>query len=461
MMTYLDLKSPQAALAVTLLTLLTLIAAGCGDSTAAAPGVDAGSDANTISCAASWPSKLEGAQGGQASFTLGASARVVGLVVDAPGSWAVDLDQTSGEATLWIPYEASAEQTLTLRFDCDGQPSAHELTVAARPLGWSVAASWESGKDGPTAREHAPLWLAQGDTDTLMMYGGFVFQPKPYTVDDTLWALDLAKGRWREVAAPGRPVAAGLRVAPADGSTEPYLFGGEQAGAPVALQRYFGATRGFEAVKTAAPLAGEVQLGGLVYDADNKRLLSFCGISGGRPHCDVLALQLDGSDPRWEALKVAAPDGRPDGRYGLHWALVAKQRRVVFFAGARSPTATDPVNAASDSWALELEGTPTWRRLTPAGAVPAGRRNGCFAYDAEGQRLLVWGGTADARNAVPGLFALRLRRGKERWDRIELVGAPAVRASCSGIYDGPRRRALFGFGNTMLSRYADLHALAL
>lgn len=421
---------------------------------------DAGVDM-ARSCAASWPSKLEGAQGGRASFALGSATRVTGLVVDPPDGFSVDVDQTRGEATLWIPYEASAEQTLTLRFDCEGQPNTHQISVVARPLSWSVAASWKSGEEGPMAREHAPLWLAHGDTDTLMMYGGFVFQPKPYTVDDTLWALDLSRGRWREVAAPGRPFAAGMRVAPADGSTEPYLFGGEEGGAPLALRRYFGATRGFEAVKTAAPLAGEVRLGGLVYDVVNRRLLSFCGLSHGRPHCDVVALQLDAPSPRWEALKVAAPDGRPDGRYGLHWALVAKQRRVVFFAGARAPTATDPVNAASDSWALELAGTLTWRKLMPRGEAPAGRRNGCFAYDAEGQRLLVWGGTADARNPVPGLFALRLRRGKERWDRIELSNAPAVRASCSGVYDGPRRRALFGFGNTMLHRYADLHALAL
>ena len=60
---------------------------------------------------------------------------------------------------------------------------------------------------------------------------------------------------------------------------------------------------------------------------------------------------------------------------------------------------------------------------------PIGRRNGAFALDPLGHRLLVWGGTADGATAFPGLYALDLDRGREAWHRVTTEGAPTVRAA--------------------------------
>lgn len=80
--------------------------------------------------------------------------------------------------------------------------------------------------------------------------------------------------------------------------------------------------------------------------------------------------------------------------------------------------------------------------------------------DPVGRRLLLWGGTADGRTTVPGLSALRIDRGEERWDHVEVPSHVPMRSSAVGVYGPTRQRAIFGFGNGD-TVYTDLHALSL
>jgi hypothetical protein len=91
--------------------------------------------------------------------------------------------------------------------------------------------------------------------------------------------------------------------------------------------------------------------------------------------------------------------------------------------------------------------------------MPFGRRNGCGVFDPIGRRLFVFGGTANRLTTEPGLFVFDVRPEKLSWSRLELPGAPPLRTSGFGFYDGASDRIFLGFGNGVFQSYRDLTPL--
>lgn len=470
-----------------LLTGLALAAAACGadevtSTDASVSGADAdlsGADAgrapldaaslDAASLDAAAPPCAPPAVAARVSVSAGGRVRLpaeqdgAALEVTAPPSW--DVVDTGTTTQVRLPYGVEGEHTLRVARRCgDTHSAAATVEVEVRPLRFVALPAWTDGVDGPSAREHPLLMIHPREPDRLYLYGGLAFRPRQFTLVSDLWSYDLVNEAWSARTASASPArASGRWVAMPGDHPRALLLGGANA----RLQAELAADRldvaGSTATWTRLPLtrgagALDTQLGSLVYDAPRGRYLSVCGVAD-EVHCQITAY-----DPDRGTFEVLAPaDGpTPLGRYGFFAAHDVENQRLVVFSGAGVPTLNNPVNAAGDTWALELdEAPPRWERLVDTSTSVPGRRNGCSAYDPVGQRLFVWGGTANARTTVPGLFVVDLIAGHARVQEVPIELAKPARSSCAAVYDPARRRILFGFGNTTGAIFADLVALEL
>lgn len=397
-------------------------------------------------CALEVPDDLTVRGGARLDFT----AREVGgsaVEVTWPAAFVVlDADRVRA------PYEAGA-YAVEVRAAC-GDAATRTVTVEAlafdAPIEWTV---------GPDAREHPAMWIDPAEPDALYLFGGFSFVPRQFTVVDDLWRFDLSAGTWTELDVPAAPLLASGRVAFVPGRGALYEGGvGPNQEQPFSLVEFATstATTTVRALTPAGAPAEGASLHGVVYDEARDRLVSFGGF---HPDLTNTVFTYGLSTNQYAPLTTAGDP--PSARYGFFFALDPEGDRVIVFSGAQRPVAGNPVNAATDTWALDLSvDPPVWTELLGEAESAPGRRNGCAAFDPEHHRFFVWGGTPDARTTQTQLWVLDLDPGRERWTGLD-IGDERVRSSCSAVYDPARERILFGFGNNTSGIYADLTPLPL
>src|SRR5262249_40182201 len=114
---------------------------------------------------------------------------------------------------------------------------------------------------------------------------------------------------------------------------------------------------------------------GSVFDRDNQRFFLFTGFNGDLTGLyllfnDVLQLSLARSTPEWTNIPIAG--AVPGARHTPQWGYDDARNRVLIFGGYGSHYPGGPYEYLNDVWQLDLNGTPTWTELTPAGQAPAG-----------------------------------------------------------------------------------------
>lgn len=357
-----------------------------------------------------------------------------------------------------------AEAPLTITLTCGDRTQVEEVSLSARALAFTPLPTWGPGTSGPLAREYFSMWIDPATPDRLWLYGGFHYVPRQFTTGHDVWSLDLIDQTWTphadgpERALPG----AGVARLP-DGRV--YRYGGLNFNAlpgdrdtPFVLHRVDTSTRGLSFVEppVSGPSYGDYQPS-FFHHPRTGLLYAVCGLNDQvGAHCEVSAY--DPAAGTFRAVPVTGP--APVGRNGHFWAYDENSDRLIVFSGEGYPGTNNCRNCQQDTWALELGATPfRWVQL-PAPGAPVGRRNGAYVLDPLHHRLFVWGGTPDGRNSAPGLWALDLTPGEEAWHEVPTTGDARVRTSGAAVYDAPRRRLLFGFGNNP-TPLADLWALSL
>jgi len=280
----------------------------------------------------------------------------------------------------------------------------------------------------------------------------------------TLWTLDLNTRAWSVLTPTGDlpPPAASRRAANVPEQKVAWLFGGYDSDSSDTNDLYrfdYGSAppRFTKVAQTNAPMGRELH--GFGYDPQSDSFVTFGGYSyDGGVLGDTWTMKLAGDTATWSEL--TAPGPAP--RYGFDYAVDPAQGTFYVWSGAQDPvSASDPINAAQDTWALDLRAAPpSWTRVldgTEPGA-PKGRRNGAFVFDPSGPRLVIFGGTADGKKTVPDLTLLDLRPGKLGWTTTKLANQPPIRSSDFGFYDATRQQIVMGFGNNP-APYRDLFAL--
>lgn len=186
---------------------------------------------------------------------------------------------------------------------------------------------------------------------------------------------------------------------------------------------------------------------GTVYDPANERSLVFFGRLG--PATSDYQLtnqvwQLSLSDtPTWTLLGI--PGTKPGERHSPQWGYDAARNRVLVFGGYGSHYVGWNYEYLNDVWELDLDGTPKWHELFPAGQAPSGRLAGAAVYDPMRQRFVGFGGTI----AEPvDTWVLNLR-GQANWQPLPIDGdRPYGHWGMTSVYDARRDRMLIFGGST-------------
>jgi hypothetical protein len=290
--------------------------------------------------------------------------------------------------------------------------------------------------------------IVDQNRDRILLIGGSGYGPQLAPLED-VWQLDKAD-KWARLILGGVPAGGSRRAAPVSERKVAYLFGGydHQLSPNNELYRvdYAAETPTFTAVPQENPPPSRF-LHAFVYDGQFEQFFLFGGIGvGNQVLGDTWSMKVKDNRAHW--TKILA-DPTPSPRYGAFYGFDAMGGRMVLFSGGQSTTT---VNPARDTWVLNTRSDPhAWSIFVPPDGlgVPPGRRNGCGIFDPSRRQLIVFGGTADIKTSEPGLFVLAVTPGKIGWTRLDLSGAPPVRSSGFGIYDGARKRVVLGFGNDM------------
>jgi hypothetical protein len=402
-------------------------------------------------------------EGGRGEIAWAPDGDVTATTLTATAGFVVTLGANGRSASILAPYDTEGNFEIGIHQTCGNVSTDATVPIVLRRLAFSAIAAWNPGVTGPDEREHPMMFIDGANPDRLLLYGGYSFHPRQYTMVTDFWAFDLVGEVWSPITTIDSPQRAGGRLVAFPDRAEAMFAGGADANdtAQLAFDRVAitGTVANWSSVNLAIQhqSAKETQLGALIYDAPRDRYLSVCGVTDFEVHCQIGELASDG---RYSVIDPA-PGEQPTPRYGFFAAHDEANQRLVIFSGAQTPIRGNPVNPAGDTWALHLdEAPPRWEKILDADPRVPGRRNGCSAFDPIGKRLFVWGGTPDARDTTPGLFALDLGSPAASIVEVQITTLRPVRSSCSATYDPSRHRILFGFGNDD-DIYADLVALDL
>jgi hypothetical protein len=113
-----------------------------------------------------------------------------------------------------------------------------------------------------------------------------------------------------------------------------------------------------------------------------------------------------------------SPDSVPHARFGEGMAYDAESDRMILFGGF----AGVPGNAThlDDTWAYDYDSN-TWTRMQPAESPP-GRSFFAVAYDSISDRVVIWGGRQAPLNGDNAIWAYDFN--SDTWTRYDNVGGP-------------------------------------
>jgi hypothetical protein len=154
---------------------------------------------------------------------------------------------------------------------------------------------------------------------------------------------------------------------------------------------------------------------------------------------------------RWREITPASGPVPEPRAHGVA-VFDANGRRLVVFGGQGERALLD------DTWAFDLA-TSTWARLQTSGGPPDARLGADAVYDPVGRRLVLWAGQAGSR-FFDDVWALDLRT--LVWQDVSPDVRPQPRYGSASVFDPVQRRLVQFAGFTDLSRrFRDTQAFDL
>ncbi|MCA9757207.1 MAG: hypothetical protein KDA27_15485 [Candidatus Eisenbacteria bacterium] len=183
------------------------------------------------------------------------------------------------------------------------------------------------------------------------------------------------------------------------------------------------------------PLPKAIEGASLIYDTDDDRMIAFGGVGP----------LLDQTGETWQVNALGTyepfqlfPGGDPPSPRYEHSAVYDTSRdRMIVFGGYGT-------GYLNDTWAMDLEASPTWAQLLPDGTAPSGRQAASAIYDPTADRILLFGGRSGSTiNA--DLWELSLEA-TPTWTEITTAGTgPGPRSDHVAALD-PNRNRMILFG---------------
>jgi hypothetical protein len=191
--------------------------------------------------------------------------------------------------------------------------------------------------------------------------------------------------------------------------------------------------RGWRPLATSGTLPGPRRLHTGVYDPAGDRLIVFGGFDD---HLlgDLWELDFSGDGGTWKPMSAAGTSPSPRGGHVSIYDPVG--RRMIVACGYDGVTA--PAYRTGSTYALSLDGTPTW---TPLEDGPP-RSSASAIYDETRGQMVVFGGTNPA--FLGDTWRLTLGA-TPSWSQVAVAAGPAAREEHAAVYD-PRRDRMVIFG---------------
>ncbi len=292
-----------------------------------------------------------------------------------------------------------------------GMADAWLLSLEGRPA-WVDLTARMSG-DGPCAGIVGHAAAYDPVDDAMIIIEGAVPNPSSpcYGANSDVWRLAIADLTWShaEVASRAPPARTFGSIAWDPQERQLIVSGG---GAP--LGDAWALRLGDVPAWTPLVEGASVARGGLAYDARDDVLISYDGGHVWRY----------GSDARWTASAISGDAALPREPASIFDPI---RRRFVIHGGFDVQR-----GYVSDTWALNVDGTPSWSRVAVTGPEPVGQQ-ATAVYDPVRDRMIVCGGVRT--------WALRLGAAAE-WTVIDSSGGPGQRFSVGAVYDPVRDRLI-------------------
>ncbi len=177
-----------------------------------------------------------------------------------------------------------------------------------------------------------------------------------------------------------------------------------------------------------------------MYDPANDRVVTYSGQGNGLFN-DTWAFDLT----RNQWTELATSQERPAKRYGTFFAYDSIRHAALTFAGF-----TSEAGRFDDTWRFSLD-TDQWEELEPAGDRPGRRCLHMGSYDADRDRLMIYGGQRGGPLGDLWSFDIEAKR----WRELTPDVRPAPRMFGSLVYDLDHRQLIL-FGGTGAETYGDL-----
>ena len=215
---------------------------------------------------------------------------------------------------------------------------------------------------------------------------------------------------------------------------EVIVFGGQGAPTPTSAFEYLGDTWAWNGSSWIGkqPLFARGTASGpsprfsaaAAYDAARRVIVLFGGLPAGT---------VSGETWTWDGRSWTQrqPTTNPPARYKAAMAYDAARRTVVMFGGQTDPSiATPPI--LSDTWTWD---GVDWHQESSSRA-PSPRVFASMAYDAERQRVVLFGGDTGQGQVSSGGFDDTWTWDGSEWTRVSITGSPPMRSGASLAYDG-------------------------
>ncbi|MGM0576459.1 MAG: Kelch repeat-containing protein [Myxococcota bacterium] len=294
----------------------------------------------------------------------------------------------------------------------------------------------------PTARHgHTAVWDAAGQR--MLVFGGYDGGWSGET-----WSLAQNGSTWTWTELAPSPLPLGFHTAVWDAAGQRMLvFGGSIGENDETNDTWSLAWNGSNFAWTKLTVAGTLPAarGGhtAVWDAVGQRALVIGGGNNLGRRNDVWSLAWNATAWEWTPISPigTAPMGtEPASRRG-HTAVWDPAGQWMLIFGGRDE------GSYNDAWSLAWNGsTWAWTELSPIGTPPSGRYDHSAVWDAEEQRMLIFGGyDGSERNDT---WSLSRNGGSWDWTEFSPTGTPpSERDGHSAVWDAAGHRMLVFGGN--------------
>jgi hypothetical protein len=193
-----------------------------------------------------------------------------------------------------------------------------------------------------------------------------------------------------------------------------------------------------------------------VYDVTTNRMIAFAGIDACSPNYlnDVWVLSNAnglGGTPAWTQLAIAG--ARPGLRSGQSAVYDPNTNRMIIYGGTNQFNGFDDVWVLTDANGLAVNGSPHWTRL-PVSGGPGLRASHTAVYDAETNKMFVFGGGSPETNDVWVLSHANGLGGAPAWHLLTPVGGPPpARILHTAVYYNPARHRMTIFSGSAGSTF--------